>query len=176
MEDSMNEAIKNMLDRRSIRKYEDRPLEKEDLETILDCAIHAPTAMNRQARRFTVLTDAEQIQEFAAIMGKAMGRDDYDLYHAPCLIIVSVPKDLANGAVDTGCAMENILLAAHAVGVGACWINQLKDLYDEENVREALNKFDIPADHMAWAMATLGYPAEEPSPKERTETIHYVEA
>jgi len=170
-----NACIKTILDRRTIRKYKDEAIDPELLDQVLDCAIHAPTAANRQQRRFTVLRNPETIGKLAEAIGEATERTGYNLFNTPTLIIVSVPKDNHNGAVDTGCAMQNIMLAGHALGLGVCWINQMRDICDEPEIRELLRSFDIPEDHRVWAMATVGYPAEDAPLKDRTEIIHYID-
>lgn len=170
-----NTCIQTILDRRTIRTYTDQPVAQDLLDRVLNCAIHAPTAANRQQRRFTVLRSPETIQDLAKLIGEVTGRSGYNLFNASTLIIVSVPKDNHNGAVDTGCAMQNIMLAGHALDLGVCWINQMRDICDEPKIREILNSFDIPEDHRVWAMATIGYPAEDAPLKERTEVVNYID-
>lgn len=169
-----NACIETILNRRTIRKYKAEAVDRDLLDQVLDCAIHAPTAANRQQRRFTVLVNPDTIQTLAKAIGEATDRDGYTLFHAPTLIIVSVPKDNLNGAVDTGVAMQNIMLAGHALDLGVCWVNQMRDICDEPKIRELLNSFDIPEDHRVWAMATIGYPADDAPLKERTEIVNFI--
>ena len=168
------DAIKNMLERKSIRKYLDKAVEEEKLHTVMDCALHAPTAKNAQNRLFTVITNAQKRDELAEAMKLALGRESYDLFKAPVLVVITVPRDSDNGAVDTANAIQNIYLATHDLGLGACWINQLKDVCDDAGVRKVLTSFGIPEDHVNYGMISFGYPADDPSPRERTEKVNYI--
>lgn len=156
----MNQVIENILSRRSIRAFGERKIPKEDLEILVKCALYAPSARNLQTWRFTVLTEREDIDGLASVIGKALGREGYDMYRPAALIIPSNRADSPYGRDDNACALENIFLAAHSLGIGSVWINQLNGICDEEEVRKVLAKFEIPSDHTVYGMAALGYSAE----------------
>lgn len=84
-----------------------------------------------------------------------------------------MPKDLRLGDADTSTAMENMYLASHALGIGAVWINQLRE-NNSEIVRKVLNDFKIPGDHISYGMLALGYSDETPKEKERTEKVVFI--
>ena len=75
----MNAVMENILTRRSTRAFEKKPIPTEELDQILQAAIYAPSGMNRQTWQFTVVTDTEKIQELASAIGKALGREGYDM-------------------------------------------------------------------------------------------------
>ncbi|MCH5200802.1 MAG: nitroreductase family protein [Oscillospiraceae bacterium] len=156
----MNEAIKNILERRSVRKFSDRKIPKEELDIIIKAGLYAPSAMNRQTWQFTVLTKTEDIRELAKAVEKQLGREGYDMYEPTALIIPSNAKDSKFGRDDNACALENIFLAASSLGIGSVWINQLHGICDEPEIRALLDKYGIPADHVVFGMAALGYSAE----------------
>ena len=156
----MNEVIKNILERRSIRKFSDKPIPKEDLDLIVKAGLYAPSAMNKQTWRFTVLTKAEDIQELAKAISKQTDREGYDMYKPSVLIIPSNSNETKFGRDDNACALENIFLAACSLGIGSVWINQLQGICDEPEIRALLDKYGIPADHVVYGMAALGYSAE----------------
>ncbi len=155
----MNAVMENLLTRRSIRAFEDRPIPKEALDQILKAAQYAPSAMNRQTWQFTVLRSRAKIQELAAAIGKALGRENYTMYEPQTIIITSNLRDSRFGIDDNACALENIFLAAHAFGIGSVWINQLRDACDDPDVRRMLRSYGIPDDHGAYGIAALGYAA-----------------
>lgn len=159
----MNEVIKNLLTRRSIRSFSEKKISDEDLNTILDAAIYAPSAMNMQTWQFTAVTDRTEIQRLAAAIGKVLKREEYDFYKPDVLIISSNERDSRWGADDNACAMENIFLAAHSLGIGSVWINQLRITCDEPNIREMLREWGIPDNHVVHGVAALGYSLEEPN-------------
>ncbi len=167
------DAIENLLTRRSIRKFKTDELPRDLLEKIIECAKASPTGMNKQERLFTVVTKEEDIQRLASAIAKSLDRDDYRIYDAKALIIITVPEDLKLGDADTSTAMENIYLASHALGLASVWINQLRGNKDE-GVREVLNSFKIPANHISYGLMALGYADEVPKAKERTEKVVYI--
>ena len=164
----MNEAIKNILERRSVRKFGDKPIPAEELDLIIKAGLYAPSAMNKQTWQFTVLTKTEDIQELAKAIEKQLDREGYDMYKPTALIIPSNARDSKYGRDDNACALENIFLAASSLGIGSVWINQLHGICDEPEIRALLDKYGIPADHIVFGMAALGYSAEtEPRVVER---------
>lgn len=156
----MNTVIENILTRRSVRVFTEKEISKEDIDILVKCALYAPSARNLQTWKFTVLTKKEDIRELASVMGKALGREGYDMYCPSALIIPSNRKDSPFGRDDNACALQNIFLAAHSLGIGSVWINQLNGICDESEVRKVLNKFEIPEDHIVFGMAALGYAAD----------------
>ena len=86
-------------------------------------------------------------------------------------------RDSIWGKEDDACALENIFLAAHSYGVGSVWINQLQNICDTPAIRDILNDFGVPADHVVYGMAALGYPDPdtEIQPKERIGKVAYIE-
>lgn len=168
----MNEVIQNMLTRRSVRSFEDKPVEREKIDAILKCATYAPSALNRQTWHFTAVLNAEKIQKLAKVMGAALGSDKYDLY---CPAAIIIPSNAVGGEADNACAMENILLAAHALGLGGVWVNQLFDTCDDPAVRAMLTELGVPQDHTIYGIASLGYPKGEIRPVEKKYPVTIVE-
>lgn len=155
----MNEVIRNLLTRRSVRKFTDKKIPREELDTLLKVALAAPSGMNKQTWQFTAVTDTEKIQKLAAVVGKALDRENYDIYKPAALIIPSNLRESAWGMEDNACALENIFLAAHSLGIGSVWINQLRHCCDEPEVRAILTEWGIPEDHVVYGIAALGYSA-----------------
>lgn len=172
----MNTVMENLLTRRSIRAFEDREIPREELDQILKAAQYAPSAMNRQTWQFTAVLNRTKIQELAKAIGKALSRDNYNMYEPQAIIITSNLRDARFGIDDNACALENIFLAAHSFGIGSVWINQLRDACDDPYVRQMLKDFGIPDDHMAYGIAALGYAAPvEPKEVVKTGKIVIVE-
>lgn len=156
----MNEIMKNLLTRRSIRAFQKQEIPREELEQILQAALYAPSGMNRQTWKFTAIINQEKIQRLAEIVGTELGREGYNFYCPSALIIPSNEKDSIWGKEDNACALENIFLAAHSFGIGSVWINQLNnDIANKPAVRTILKEFGIPDTHTIYGIAALGYPA-----------------
>lgn len=170
----MNETIKTILTRHSVRAFTDEKISDENLKTIVNCGLHAPTAMNKQSFIFTVIRDEEIIHKLEKSIEKNMNRTNYSMYHSKCIIILSNDRENGNGYADCSCALENIFLAAHSLGIGSVWINQLKNTCDCPDTREILRSLNIPDNHVVWGTAALGYPAvDEYEEKERIAKVNY---
>lgn len=168
----MNKVLENILTRRSIRSFKEEQIKDDELDLILQAGIYAPSGMNKQSWQFTVVQNKEKIELLAKVVREALGRDaGYNFYAPPTLIMLSNEKDNTNGLADCSCALENIFLMAHSLGIGSCWINQLKTICDEKEVRQVLNRFGVPENHIVWGMASIGYPANIPEVHERRDGI-----
>lgn len=150
------ELMEAILTRRSTRSFEEREISRADLETIAKAGIYAPSGMNAQSWQITVVT-GEKIRDLAKLMSEHLGNTNYNLYKPAALMIMSNEKGNRNGEADCACAIQNIFLAAHSIGIGSVWINQLKDLCDIPAVREMLNDLKIPQTHKVYGVAALGY-------------------
>lgn len=156
----MNETLNTILTRRSTRKFSDKPIPEEELELIVQAALHAPSGMGLQTWQFTVVRNREKIQMLASAIEKALDRQGYDMYQPRVLVIPSNEKQSRFGREDDACAMENIFLAAHSLGIGSVWINQLQGICDEPDIRRILTSFGVPSGHEVYGMAALGYAAD----------------
>ena len=153
-------------DRRSIRKYKDLPVEREMIEQILDAARLAPSWKDMQCWRFLVLTDAEKrAKVLEAFPDDNPGKKAIAM--APVLIVVCAdPREsgVENGIeyyiADTAIAFEHLCLAAHALGLGTCWMGW----YDEAQVKSSLG---IPDPIRIVGITPLGYPDQEPKARPR---------
>lgn len=166
-----NPVIDNILKRRSVRTFEDRPVPREDLEAIVECGRWAPSAMNRQEWTFVVVDDAPRIARLTEVMRAALGRDAYDMYKPAAIVVVAHEKGAEFGREDDGCAMQTMFLAASSLGVGSVWINQLQGICDEPAVRAELDALGVPASCEVHGVCALGYAANLLPPKERTSAV-----
>jgi nitroreductase len=164
------DALEAIHTRRSIRKYEDKPVPEEIVEQILAAAMSAPSACNTQPWHFVVITDREVLAEIPKINRyAAMARG------APLAILVcgDVTLEQVPGywVVDCAAATENLLLAAHALGLGAVWTG----VYPRQERMDGLRRLlDLPETVAAHSLIVLGYPAETRPREDRykQERIH----
>lgn len=155
-------------DRRSIRKYKDTPVEQEKIEQVLDAARLAPSWKNMQCWRFLVLTDPVKREALLSVFADDNpGKKAFT--QAPVAIVVCgnpEESDLSHGidyfVADVAIAFEHLCLAAHAVGLGTCWMG----LFDETELKVKLN---IPENMRVVGITPLGYPDQEPKPRPRKE-------
>ena len=151
-----NEFIELIKTRHSVRSFSDEPIPADVLKTIAETAVYAPSAMNRQCWHFTVLTNRDEMAVLAEALKKAGGLDErYCFYRPAALIIASADRDVAMGRDDCACALEKIFLAAHALGVGSVWINQLRDFCDVPDVGALLHDYGVADKHAFDGSAAL---------------------
>lgn len=160
-----NEVIRNIRARRSIREFTDKPIPRELLETLAECGTYAPSGHNMQTWRFTVIQNAETIRAIKNTVEQAVsGKKNvyfYGFNNPAALILISNDRRNQDGAQDSSCAAQNIMLAAHSLGLGSVWLNPLMTICDEPEIREMLQGFDIPDTHIVWTMLAVGYPAQD---------------
>ena len=160
MQMEVNPVLSNIMARRSIRKYLDKPVEHEKLEAVVNCGINAPSGMNRQPWIVRVVEDRTLIAE----VNKAAGREQF--YGAPALICVCSPTN--GGDLDAGLLGENMMLAAPALGLGTCCLQgPVRALLSNEKCKFFLDRLDIPADYRLNYILAIGYPDEQPAAKPR---------
>ncbi len=162
----MNKTIKTIKQRRSIRKYKDKKISKEILKDLVDCGRWAPSARNDQPYEFIVITEKETLTKLKELIPNGPFIGDANA----CIVIFG--KE--NGhLVEDGCAAtQNILLGAHSLGIGTCWVAGLNRDYNEA-VKKLLN---IPTEMNVISFIPLGYPDEEarkPSKKDIEEITHW---
>jgi nitroreductase len=146
--------------RRSVRTFADKEIKKEELEQIITAATYAPSAMNTQSWHFTVLLNKEKMQKLAKLIAKNLDmKGDYNFYRPEALILVSDDKDNVNSTANCACALQNIFLMSHELGIGSVWINQLRTLCEVPEVRAMISELGVPGNHNVYGMAALGYPS-----------------
>jgi glutathione peroxidase-family protein len=161
MQMEVNPVLSNIMARRSIRKYLDKPVEHEKLETIALAGINAPSGMNRQPWIVRVVED----QKLIADVNQAAGRSLF--YDAPALICVCTPAN-GRGELDAGLLGENMMLAAQSMGLGTCCLGgPVRFLLSNEKCKFFLDRLDIPADYKLNYILAIGYPNEQPDAKPR---------
>lgn len=185
----MNEIIKNILNRRSVRVYKDEQLKQEDLELILNAGLSAPSGCNMQPWHFTVVQNKDLINELSVeskkqfenseneMFRKMANNPDYNIfYNAQTIIVVSGEKSAHTALIDCSAATQNMLLAAESIGVGTCWIGLAAFLFRSKKVGEYIEKLQIPQDYEPYYAITLGYKKYDNAkgPKRRENTLNYI--
>ncbi len=166
----MNETLKVIASRRSIRKFKDEQIKDEELKLILDAGLMAPSGHNDQSWYFTVLQNKSLIKEVSDGAKEGMRKSGVDwivtmgsneklniFYNAPTAIIVSAKKDAVTPLADICAAMQNMLLAAESIGIGSCWIGFARFYFSSP---ESYTRLGIPDGYEAHYGLVLGYKLE----------------
>ena len=169
---SQASALDVIMTRTSIRAFTGEPVSKDQLETILKAGMAAPTGMNAQPWRFVVITDQDKIKE---VFGTGFRSEMYTTAGAVIVVCGEAETDGRPNMFwyeDCSAAAENILLAAHALGLGAVWTAGYPAVDRTAPISEALG---IPSNVLPLCVIPMGVPAENPEPKDKwkPENIHW---
>lgn len=163
-----NELIKALLERRSIRKYDTKQISDDELDTILNAGLYAASAMNRQETKIVAVRDKETRDFLSKLNAKVMDKDTDPFYGAPCVLVVFAKNDYCYWQ-DGSLVMANLMQAAYSIGLGSCWINRAKEMFEFPEGIELKKKWGIPEDYMGIGNCIVGYPLETVSAKPRKE-------
>ena len=166
------DAITALLTRRSIRRYTDRPVSREQLDTLLACAMAAPSGYNEQSWRFVVVREAQTREQLAAASNWGWMAVSTPLVIVVCGDPVAERHPGQYWVQDTVAALENMLIAAHAMGLGAVWIGLYPRPERTAPVRRLLG---LPEPVEPLGMVAVGHPAERKAPSSRMDwnKVHY---
>ena len=167
------DAMVNLLTRRSIRKYKSDMLPREVIEKIIEAGTYAPTGKNQQSPIIIAVTDKALRDRMAALNAAVLGIDSDPFYGAPVVLVVLAERNNPNHVYDGTLVMGNLMLAAHAMGIGSCWINRAREVFDTDEGRAILADLGIEGDYEGIGNCILGY-ADGPAPAARPRKENYV--
>ena len=174
------EALEALMTRRSTRNYRPQQVEKEKIVQILEAGRQAPSGGNNQTSHFFVIRNREVLDRLARMVEKAFSAMEITentyasmkhsiaaskkggyvfCYNAPVLIVAANRRDYGNNIADCACAIENMMIAANALDLGSCWINQLKWLNEDPEIVMYLQGFGLKEDEQVYGAVSIGYPA-----------------
>lgn len=182
----MNMILENIKKRRSIRKYLTEQIKEDELNTIIEAGMYAPSGHNEQSWHFTVIQNKELIDYMSTKTKDLMANSDIEwiakmgrneklhvFYNAPTVIIVSGRDDAYCSLIDCSAATENMMLAAESLNIGSCWIGLVEAfLKDTEEVK----KLNIPEGYTPFYGITFGYKKVTPSRalERKQDVVNYI--
>lgn len=187
--DAKKAIIDNMLTRRAVRHYTDQQVNKGQIDTIMKCAIFAPSALNKQPWEMRVVQNPQILKEInKRFLEYAQGKEfqgsaanyrepNFSIFHhAPTLIILATDKESGTAKLDAGIALQNILLSAEALGLGTCPLGTLVTIMNRPENEDILRLLNIPEGYEVTINVSLGYPAEAPkAPIRYTDKVKVIE-
>lgn len=163
-------TLESIKTRRSIRKYKSDPVPQELLNKIIDAGLYAPNGMGRQATIILSVANKEVRDQLSKLNARIMGTDTDPFYGAPAVLIVLAKKDCPTGIYDGSLVMQNLMLAAHELGLGSCWIHRAKEEFELPEGKELLKSLGIEDEYEGIGHCIIGYAdGDAPSPAERKE-------
>ncbi len=164
----MNEVLKVIHSRRSVKKYKPDPVAKELIEQVVEAGLCAPSGLNAQSSIILAITNKELRDELSFLnAGKDPFKRSDPFYGAPCVLVVLAEKSAHTYLYDGSLVMENLLLAAESLGLGACWIHRAKETFESPEGKAILKKLGIEGDYEGIGNCILGYPDIRPEEKPR---------
>lgn len=169
----MMDALELIRTRRSVKRFKSDMIPKDILEKIIDAGTHAPSAMNRQSPIIVAVTNKEIRDRLSRLNAGIMGTQSDPFYGAPVVLIVLADKNSANRVYDGSLVMANLMLAAHGLGIGSCWIHRAKEEFEMAEGKELLRSLGIEGEYEGIGHCVLGY-ADGEYPKESKRKEHWV--
>lgn len=172
------DAIQNMLTRTSVKKYKPDPVPKELIEKIVEAGTHAASGLNKQSPIILAVTDTQVRDELSKLnMSKDPFKRADPFYGAPVVLVVLADKSVPTHVYDGSLVMGNLQLAAHALGLGACWIHRAKETFELPEGKALLEKLGVEGEYEGIGNCVIGYPdGPLPAIKPRKQNwVYYVE-
>lgn len=165
MEKDLLQVIKT---RRSCRKYRPEQISDEALNAILEAGTYAPTGMGLQSPFIVAVQDEMLKTQLARMNAAVRGMSGNPYYEAPTYILVFSSIDCPFAVQDGSCVLENMMLAAHALGLGSCWINREREMFATDEGQRLMKEWGLPDGLVGIGAISVGYPAAElAAPKPR---------
>ena len=150
--------------RRSCRSYKQQQITDEQLNVVLEAGTYAPTSRGLQSPFIVAIQNKDLLKQLAEMNAEVMGTTTNPYYDAPTYILVFVPDGFANGVYDAALVLENMMLTAHAQGLGSCWIHREREMFATEEGKELMKQWGLPDGLVGIGALALGYPEGEPAP------------
>jgi nitroreductase len=157
----MNETIKTLLERRSIRKFKPEQIKDDELNAILEAGMYAPSGANQQSALFVVVQDKDTIKKLTAMNAAVLKKDIDPYYKAPTIVLVFADRSKVTPVEDAALALGNMFNAAASLGIGSCWVHRTKQMFETEAGKDLLKKWGITGDYTGVGSCILGYPDGE---------------
>jgi len=172
----MNEALTNIMTRRSVKAYKPDMVPQDVIERIATAGTYAASGMNKQASIILAVTDKTVRDKLSKLNAEVLGSDNDPFYGAPVVLVVLADKNVRTYLYDGSLVMGNLMLAAHAEGIGSCWIHRAKEVFQTAEGKELLQSLGIDGDYEGIGNCVLGYALDaEPEAKPRKENyVYYV--
>ena len=161
----MNEALKVLYDRRSIRRYK--------MDAVIRAGVCAASGKNGQSAIIIAVQDKETRDLLSRLNAAVLGVKSDPFYGAPAVLIVLADAKSPYAVQDGSLVLGNLMNAAKAIGLGSCWINRAKEVFDSEEGKALLKKWGVEGEWIGIGNCILGYPNEDPAMKPRKENFVY---
>ena len=168
------DAFEIIKDRRSVKKYTDKPVPRELIEKVCRAGTWAATGMGRQSPIILAVTNKVVRDKLSEINAEVMGAKNDPFYGAPVVLVVLANKAMPTAIYDGSLVMGNMMIEAESLGLGSCWIHRAKEEFETEYGKRLLKELGIEGEYEGIGNLILGYgDGEKPRPKPRKENYIY---
>lgn len=168
-----HEAIQTLLTRRAVRSYTSEMPSRALIDQIVEAGTYAPTGMGNQSPIILAVTNKAVRDQLARLNAAVMGRTEDPFYGAPVVLVVLADRRYPTYQYDGALVMGNLLNAAHALGLGSCWVHRAKEVFETPEGKALLKQLGVEGDFVGIGNCIVGYAAGDyPQPKARKP--HYV--
>ena len=158
----MNEIVNAIITRRSCKSFKPDMISQEDIDQIIEAGLYAASGLNTQSPIIIAVTDKGIRDKLSALNKKYDPKNRVDpFYGAPVVLVVLAPKNIPTYLYDGTLVIGNMMLAAHSMGIGSCWIHRAKETFEDPEGLEILKKLGITGDYEGIGNCVLGMPALE---------------
>ena len=160
----MSETLEVIRTRRSVKSYSDQSVPRELVEKVCEAGTWAPCGMGKQAPIILAVTNKELRDKLSKMNASIMGANGDPFYGAPVVLVVLADKSVGTYLYDGSLVMQNIMLAAHDLGLATCWIHRAKEEFESDEGRTLLSAWGLEGNFVGIGHCIVGYPAAGPSP------------
>ena len=164
----MNETIQNLKTRRCVRAFKPDPVDEALLNEVLEAGTYAPTGGGKQTPVIIAVQDEATVRQLSRMNAAVNGNKNDPYYGAPTVLVVLAERSRGTYLLDGAAVITTLLNAAHAVGLGSCWIHRAKEMFESDAGKALLREWGIEGDYEGIGQVILGYPAgaaPEPAPR-----------
>lgn len=165
----MNKTIEDIISRRSVKKYTDKPVPMQLVQEVVKAGTYAPSGMNMQAAKIIAVTNKQMRDRLSHInleiikgrnLTTSSGHSD-PFYGAHVVLVVLARKDCFTHVYDGSLVMQNMMIAANSLGLGSCWIHRAKETFETEEGKLILAELGISDEYVGIGNCILGYAAPD---------------
>ena len=153
----MSDLLTKMETRRSIRAFKADMLPREIIDQIITAGTYAASGMNKQTPIIVAVTNKEVRDTLSRVNAQIMGTDKDPFYGAPVVLVVLADKNWPNRVYDGSLVMGNLMLAAHELGIGSCWIHRARETFELPEGQEILRSLGLEGEYEGIGNCVLGY-------------------
>ena len=159
-----NDFLKILRERHSVRSFKSEQIKDDELTAVLEAGTYAPTGRGMQDPWIVAVQDNDIIKQLVKMNAEVFGQGDINPYYgAPTIVLVfaSKPEVRSTSLCDGTLVLGNMMNAAHAVGLGSCWIHREREMFETEEGKALMSRFGLPEGLIGVGAISLGYPADE---------------